>query len=69
MICNYNPEILLLDICPGAAIIHGCKMMCLKMLTQALFEMEKIGDWVNEQVKTKELVVHVSTRISNRNKG
>lgn len=55
MIYNYNPEILLLEVCP-IVIICGPKMMCLKMCIIALFEMKKIGDWVNGQWKIKELV-------------
>ena len=68
MIHNCNSETLLLDVCPRATIIQGQKMMCLGMLTLALFEIEKIRDWINGKVKTKELVLHVSTRISTRSK-
>lgn len=50
-----------------ATIIHGRKMMCLKMHVIALFEMEKI-DWTNGQLKMKELVPHVLTRIRVRKK-
>lgn len=41
MIHNCNSEILLLDVCPRAAIIQRQKVMCLGMLTLALFEIEK----------------------------
>lgn len=67
MINNHNADILFLDVCPMATIIHGYKMMCLKMCIIVLFETEKI-DWINGQLKMKKLVPHVLTRIRVRNK-
>lgn len=50
------------------AIIYGHKMMLLRMLTLALFGMGKTREWINGQRKMKELVLHVSPRISVRSK-